>query len=40
VLDAGKRKVLAQRYAAGETMAKLALEYERGEATIWRALQG
>jgi hypothetical protein len=40
VLDAGKRKVLAERYAAGETMAKLALEYERGEATIWRALQG
>jgi hypothetical protein len=29
VLDAGKRKVLAERYAAGETMAKLALEYER-----------
>jgi hypothetical protein len=40
VLDAGKRKVLAERYAAGETMAKLALEYECGEATIWRALQG
>jgi hypothetical protein len=36
----GKRKVLAERYAAGETMAKLALEYECGEATIWRALQG
>jgi DNA invertase Pin-like site-specific DNA recombinase len=40
VLDAGKRKVLAERYAAGETMAKLAVEYECGEATIWRALQG
>jgi hypothetical protein len=40
VLDAGKRKVLAERNAAGETMAKLALEYECGEATIWRALQG
>jgi hypothetical protein len=40
VLDAGKRKVLAERYAAGETMAKLAREYECGEATIWRALQG
>jgi DNA invertase Pin-like site-specific DNA recombinase len=40
VLDAGQRRVLAERYAAGETMAKLALEYECGEATIWRALQG
>jgi DNA invertase Pin-like site-specific DNA recombinase len=40
VLDAGQRKVLAERYAAGETMAKLAVEYECGEATIWRALQG
>ena len=38
VLDAGKRKVLAERYAAGETMAKLALEYECGEATIWREI--
>ena len=24
---------------AGETMAELALEYEVGKATIWRALQ-
>jgi DNA invertase Pin-like site-specific DNA recombinase len=40
VLDAGKRKVLAERYAAVEIMAKLALEYGCGEATIWRALQG
>jgi hypothetical protein len=40
VLDAGQRKVLTERYADGETMAKLALEYECGEATIWPALQG
>jgi hypothetical protein len=30
----------AERYAAGETMAALAREYDCGEATIWRALQG
>jgi DNA invertase Pin-like site-specific DNA recombinase len=40
VLDPGNRNVLAERYAAGETKAKLAVEYECGEATIWRALQG
>jgi DNA invertase Pin-like site-specific DNA recombinase len=39
VLDAGQRKRLAERYAAGETMAELAREYECGEATIWRALR-
>jgi DNA invertase Pin-like site-specific DNA recombinase len=39
VLDAGKRRVIAERYAKGETMAELAREYECGEATIWRALQ-
>jgi DNA invertase Pin-like site-specific DNA recombinase len=39
VLDAGQRKRVAERYAAGETMAELAREYECGEATIWRALQ-
>jgi hypothetical protein len=38
VLDAGHRKRIAERYAAGETMADLAREYECGEATIWRAL--
>ena len=38
-LDAGQRRKIAERYAAGETMADLALEYEVGEATIWRALQ-
>jgi DNA invertase Pin-like site-specific DNA recombinase len=40
VLDAGQRKKIAERYASGETMAKLAREYDCGEATIWRALQG
>jgi DNA invertase Pin-like site-specific DNA recombinase len=38
-LDAGQRRRIAERYAAGETMAALAREYECGEATIWRALQ-
>lgn len=38
-LDAGQRRKIAERYAAGETMAELAAEYECGEATIWRALQ-
>src|SRR5215471_10209209 len=40
VLDAGQRKKFAERYAAGETMAELGREYDCGEATIWRALQG
>jgi len=38
-LDAGQRRRVAERYAAGETMAELAREYEVGEATVWRALQ-
>jgi DNA invertase Pin-like site-specific DNA recombinase len=38
-LDVSQRRTIAQRYAAGETMAELASEYECGEATIWRALQ-
>jgi DNA invertase Pin-like site-specific DNA recombinase len=38
-LDAGQRRRVAERYAAGETMAELAREYECGEATIRRALQ-
>lgn len=37
-LDAGQKRKVAERYAAGETMAALALEYECGEATIWRTL--
>ena len=38
--DPTTSRAATERYAAGETMAKLALEYECGEATIWRALQG
>jgi DNA invertase Pin-like site-specific DNA recombinase len=38
-LDPGQRRRVAERYAAGETMAELARDYECGEATIWRALQ-
>ena len=38
-LDVSQRRKIAERYAAGETMAELAREYECGEATIWRALQ-
>ena len=40
VLDASQRKKVAERYAAGETMAQLAADYSCGEATIWRALHG
>jgi DNA invertase Pin-like site-specific DNA recombinase len=39
-LDVGQKRKIADRYAAGETMAVLAREYEVGEATIFRALQG
>ena len=39
VLDPGQRRKIAERYAAGETMRELALDYGCGEATIWRALQ-
>ena len=38
-LDASQKRKIAERYAAGETMAELARDYECGEATIWRALQ-
>jgi DNA invertase Pin-like site-specific DNA recombinase len=38
-LDPSQRRRIAERYAAGKTMAELAREYECGEATIWRALQ-
>jgi DNA invertase Pin-like site-specific DNA recombinase len=40
LLDTGQCRVVAERYAAGETMKKLSIEYGVGEATIWRALQG
>jgi DNA invertase Pin-like site-specific DNA recombinase len=39
-LDAGQKRKIAERYAAGETMEALAAEYEVGVASIWRALQG
>jgi len=39
-LDAGERRVIAERYANGETMRALATEYGVGEATVWRALHG
>jgi DNA invertase Pin-like site-specific DNA recombinase len=39
VLDASERRVIAERYAKGETMAALAQAYECGEATIWRSLR-
>jgi DNA invertase Pin-like site-specific DNA recombinase len=37
-LNDKQKRMIAERYAAGETMAELALEFEVGEATIWRAL--
>jgi DNA invertase Pin-like site-specific DNA recombinase len=39
-LNAKQRRMIAERYAAGETGAALAREFEVGEATVWRALQG
>jgi DNA invertase Pin-like site-specific DNA recombinase len=39
-LDAGQKRKAAERYSAGETMAELARDYEVGEATIWRAING
>jgi DNA invertase Pin-like site-specific DNA recombinase len=38
-LDDGERRMIADRYAKGETMTDLAAEYEVGLGTIWRALQ-
>ena len=38
VLDAGERRKFAERYAAGETMAELAREYDCGVATIHRVV--
>jgi DNA invertase Pin-like site-specific DNA recombinase len=38
VLDAGERRKIADRYAAGETMAELARDYDCGVATIHRVL--
>ena len=38
-LDAGQRRVIAQRFAAGDSMSALAREYSVGVATIWRSLR-
>ena len=37
-LDAGEIRVIADRYAKGETIVELAQQYEVGAGTIWRAL--
>jgi DNA invertase Pin-like site-specific DNA recombinase len=39
-LNAKQRRMIAERYAAGETAAALAREFEVGAATVWRALNG
>lgn len=39
LLDAGQRRIAAERYGKGETMAELAREYGVSEPTMWRALQ-
>ena len=38
-LDAGQKRVIADRYGKGATMPELADEYGVGVGTIWRALQ-
>ena len=38
-LDPSQRRVIAERYAAGETMAELAKDYDVSEPTVWRVLQ-
>ena len=38
-LNARQRRMIAERYARGETMAALASEFSVGEATVWRALR-
>ena len=39
-LNPRQRRMIAARYAKGETMATLAAEFGVGEATVWRALRG
>jgi DNA invertase Pin-like site-specific DNA recombinase len=39
-LDDGQKRVIADRYAGGATMADLAIEYEVGIGTIHRTLKG
>jgi DNA invertase Pin-like site-specific DNA recombinase len=38
-LDAGQKRVIADRYSKGATIPELADEYGVGVGTIWRALQ-
>jgi DNA invertase Pin-like site-specific DNA recombinase len=38
-LDDGEKRMIAERYAKGETLEQLAEEYECGVATVWRALR-
>jgi len=40
VLDAGEKRKIAERHAAGETMSQLAVDYKVGVGTIHRALHG
>jgi DNA invertase Pin-like site-specific DNA recombinase len=37
-LNTRQKRMIAERYAKGETMAALAEEFGVGEATVWRAL--
>jgi DNA invertase Pin-like site-specific DNA recombinase len=38
-LDVNQKRMIAERYANGETLEQLAQEYECAVATVWRALQ-
>jgi DNA invertase Pin-like site-specific DNA recombinase len=38
-LDAGQKRVIADRYGQGATIPELAEEYGVGVGTIWRSLQ-
>ena len=39
-LNPRQRRMIAERYAGGETLAALAADFDVGEATVWRALRG
>ena len=39
-LNTRQKRLIADRYAKGETMQALAEEYSVGVATVWRALHG
>jgi DNA invertase Pin-like site-specific DNA recombinase len=38
-LNPRQRRMIAERYAKGETMAALASEFGVGEAAVWRVLR-